>query len=341
MSMILVHGNSPMSYNTLQTVSLHGSRNGYWRSILRRRRWCLSVENEWLHSPFKFLSTESLFHRFSHTKHLGLIIEHTLSWTPQVFSVCSRAAKKIGLLRRFRNRLSNLSTQFLNTTSIRPILEYASTAWCSLSQKDNEQLERIQRRAARLIVKEIPRSDTPHDLLLARSGLTPLESRRKFIRAVMAHKIVHLSLPPHLVPLAQQWIASHKNGQPTALRNKLSIRLPRPKTDYLKRSPFYASLSEWNKLAQYLKCSTSLSLFRKSLASSADWKKLQQNFVLSELSPFLPLIFTSVTYFLQAPFTALSVLFLSWPTSPPPPPPPPTFLTLCTSHLAIGLSRAK
>ena len=59
-----------------------------------------------------------------------------------------------------------VSTQFLYTTSIRPILEYASTAWCSLSQKDNEQLERIQRRAARLIVKEIPRSDTPHDLLL-------------------------------------------------------------------------------------------------------------------------------------------------------------------------------
>ena len=35
-------------------------------------------------------------------KHLGLIIEHTLSWTPQVISVCSRAAEKIGLLRRFR-----------------------------------------------------------------------------------------------------------------------------------------------------------------------------------------------------------------------------------------------
>ena len=109
-----------------------------------------------------------------------------------------------------------------------------------------------------------------HYLLLARSGLKPLESRRKFIRAVMAYKIVHLSLPPHLVPLAQQWLASHKNGQRIALRNKLSIRLPRPKTDYLKRSPFYASLSEWNKLAQYLKCSMSLSLFRKSLASSAD-----------------------------------------------------------------------
>ena len=52
-------------------------------------------------------------------------------------------------------------------------------------------------------------------------------------------------------------------------------------------------------------------------------KKLRQNFVLSELSSFLPLIFTSVTYFLHAPFTALSILFLSWPTSLPPPPHPP------------------
>ena len=104
-------------------------------------------------------------------KHLGLIIEHTLSWTPQVISVCSRAAKKIGLLRRFRNRPSNVSTQLLHTTSIRPILEYAPTAWCSLSQKDNEQLERIQRRVARLIVKEIPRSDTHMTFSYVRSWL--------------------------------------------------------------------------------------------------------------------------------------------------------------------------
>ena len=64
----------------------------------------------------------------------------------------------------------------------------------------------------------------------------PVESRRMFIRAVMAYKIVHFSLQKHLVSLVQPWLASHKNGQRTALRNKLSIRLPRPKTDYLKRS---------------------------------------------------------------------------------------------------------
>ena len=39
-------------------------------------------------------------------------------------------------------------------TSVRPILEYAQLAWSGLSATDSRKLERLQRRAARLITGE-------------------------------------------------------------------------------------------------------------------------------------------------------------------------------------------
>ena len=56
--------------------------------------------------------------------------------------------------------------QRLYTACVRPALEYVSVAWSGLSLGNAEHLEDIQRRAARLIVGEQPRSTTPHDLLL-------------------------------------------------------------------------------------------------------------------------------------------------------------------------------
>ena len=197
--------------------------------------------------------------------HLGIVIDSTLSWTPHIATICSRAASKIGLLRRFRSRLSQLSTQFLYSTSIRPILEYASISLGSLSKKDSEHLERIQRRAARLIIKEIPQSDTPHDILLARAGLATLCTRRRIARASLAFKFVNRTLPPHLMAHSKKFKA--KTGKESSLRNKLCVHLPRPKTDYLKRSPFYTSLSEWNKLPPSFKCANSLPVLKGKLSS--------------------------------------------------------------------------
>ena len=184
-------------------------------------------------------------------KHLGLHINELLSWSNHVHEVCSSASRRIGLLRRLRLRLGPLIIRQLYCSSIRPALEYAGIAWCGMSSTDSAHLEMVQRRVARLI-SNLPRTsnpDVPHNILLARAGLQPLEDRRRIELAVFAFRFVHGGgLPRHLLQGLAHWLSA--KPQATArLRNAAQIRLPRPHKNVLKVSPLYMSFSVWNGLS--------------------------------------------------------------------------------------------
>ena len=59
-------------------------------------------------------------------KHLGLVLNSKLSWSDHVEHIRSKAAKKVGLLRRIRKQLPSLVLRTLYITCIRPTLEYAT-----------------------------------------------------------------------------------------------------------------------------------------------------------------------------------------------------------------------
>ena len=120
--------------------------------------------------------------------------------------ITSAAARRIGLLHRFQKRLPSLSIRHIYCRSVRPALEYASVVWCGLSASDSALLERLQRRAARLIPNIAPCSDTPHSIVLARAGLEPLSTRRKADLAVLAYQFVHQQLPDHLLDGFGHWL---------------------------------------------------------------------------------------------------------------------------------------
>ena len=141
----------------------------------------------------------------------------------------------------------SLVIQQLYCSSVRLAMEYASLAWSGLSASDAEQLERVQRRAARLISNISALSDTPHDILLARAGLHPLSRRRHIEQAVFAFRFVSgCSLPRH-IQLLSHWLSA-KPSAACRLRNADSIRLPRPKKNVLKASRRFAGLSVRGKI---------------------------------------------------------------------------------------------
>ena len=190
-------------------------------------------------------------------KHLGLQLNEFLSWSPHVRYISTGACRKLGLLRRLRKRLSPLIVQQLYCSSVRPTMEYASLAWCGLSNRDADVLERVQRRAARLVTGIRPSSDIPNSILLARAGLQPLSTRRHIEQAVFAFRFVlGSSLPHHLHLGLSHWLTA-KPAAASRLRNAGDIRLPRPHKNILKTSPLYLSLSLWNSLSPEARASKS------------------------------------------------------------------------------------
>ena len=179
-------------------------------------------------------------------KHLGVVLNETLSWSDHIDAISKKAAQRTGLLRRLRKRLPSLAIRHLYCSSIRPLLEYASIVWCGLHKTDAVKLERLQRRAARLVARLPDLSMHDNGLLLARAGLAPLSKRRDIELAVFAFRFRNGSLPDHIHNAFPHW--SSKPPRSCSLRSASSFRLPRPKKSCLKVSPLYLSLSAWNSL---------------------------------------------------------------------------------------------
>ena len=111
-------------------------------------------------------------------KLLGVWIQDNLSWEKHVSCTLSKASQRLYFLRQLKR--SGLSTQDLivyYTTIIRPVLEYACQVWHpGLTQKQTEDLERIQKRALRTICPDLDSSSA-----IQTYGLSSLETRRNTI----------------------------------------------------------------------------------------------------------------------------------------------------------------
>ena len=143
-------------------------------------------------------------------------------------------------------------------TYIRPILEYACTAWGNLGTTQVDRLERFQRRAAKIILRRPLFAPSNHDELLATIGLPSLASRRKYFQAVLGHRMATGNVPQHL----RDYIPSIP-GPPTCttLENHLSSNSP-----LMLNSPLYQAADTFNALPAILQSATNPTSFKNGAA---------------------------------------------------------------------------
>ena len=112
----------------------------------------------------------------------------------------------------------------------------------------SDKLQKLQNRAARVITKSP--FDTSSNLLLAMLNLEKLSRRRKKQKALIMHKTVNDLAPDYL-----QCLFTQRHIKDYNLRNfEQNLSLPKPNTNYLKRSFSYSGAScLWNNLPQDLK----------------------------------------------------------------------------------------
>ena len=130
---------------------------------------------------------------------------------------------------------------------ILPHFDYCSPVWDCMSGYLSDKLQKLQNRAARVITK-LP-FDTSSSLLLAKLKWENLSFRRKKQKALIMYKTLNELAPEYLQCLFTQRHVNDYNLR--NLEGKLS--LPKPNTNYLKRSFCYSGACLWNNLPQDLK----------------------------------------------------------------------------------------
>ena len=80
-----------------------------------------------------FPDSSDLIKIVTHHKHLGVILDSSLSWAPHVEHICSRTSSVIGMIRPHSTFLSDKCKTLFYRSYVLPIFDYSDICWSGLS----------------------------------------------------------------------------------------------------------------------------------------------------------------------------------------------------------------
>ena len=123
----------------------------------------------------------------SNEKDLGVTFDDKLKFSKHVSSITAKANSRLAIIKRTMNELTIEIFLPLYKSLVRPLLEYCSTIWNPLLKGDKDEIEKVQRRATKL-VKEIAHLD--YNERLYKLKLDSLNFRRRRADLIQVFRIV-------------------------------------------------------------------------------------------------------------------------------------------------------
>ena len=203
-------------------------------------------------------------------KDLGVLMDGTMKPSKHCETVAKRANATLGMIAKAFHYRSSQTLLPLYKTFVRPQLEYASVAWSPWLEKDIEMLERVQRRAMRMVTNLGAGS---YEEKLKKAGLTSLKERRKRGDLIEAYKTLNginrvekekwFSIQEADLHQETRANSTVEEGQTTKKENVLV----QERSNLEVRRNFYTVrvVSQWNLLPEKVKNQESLNAFKNSL----------------------------------------------------------------------------
>jgi hypothetical protein len=193
------------------------------------------------------------------TKYLGITLQDNGKWDQHISNIVAKANSTLGFVRRNLKTRQRHTKELAYKALVRPHLEYASTVWDPTAQKHINDIEAVQRRAARFVANDY-KSTTSVTAILDQLKWPSLQKRRTLARLTTFYKIHHEQLHvkcPHLHPL------------PTRTRRGHSQQYARIqcRTDHRQSSYFPRTIKDWNNLSPETVLAPSVSAFASRAAA--------------------------------------------------------------------------
>ena len=175
--------------------------------------------------------------------------------------ICKKACAGIGASRRIKPFVPLCTLVTLYRSLIEPYFDYCSPLWDTCGKQLKDKLQKIQNRAGKVIT--VSSYDVRSVDVL---NWKTLKTRHFHTKATLMYKILNdLSAPQ----LSNSFVKLNDININYNLRNiETDLALPRPYTNFLKRSFRYSGAILWNNLSYEAKTAQSLADFKHKLASS-------------------------------------------------------------------------
>ena len=193
------------------------------------------------------------------SKYLGVTLQSNCKWDNHINNITSKANQTLGFLRRNLKVNSTKIKEHAYKALVRPKLEYAASVWDPHTSSQINQIEKVQRRAARYVTNRFHNTSSVTDMLQDLNWPT-LEARRLHTRLVMFYKITN-----HLVAIYPQnllYPVDHRTRQ----SHTNCYRLIQTNKDTYKYSFYPRTISQWNLLPPNITSADTLEGFKSLIA---------------------------------------------------------------------------
>ena len=203
---------------------------------------------------------DSVLETVDHHTYLGIEISSKLTWNLHVSNISSKANRTLGLLRRHLHSCKPNIKEIAYKSLVRPKLEFCCSIWDPYHQDQKDQLEAVQRKAARFVMRNYKR-DSSVSTMIQQLKWQSLEERRAVSRLTFTYKALHKITAVNL-----DHLKSSKSSRPTRLNSSaFTLRKLATKKDKYKNSLLPRTSSEWNLLPDHVKSAPSLDAFKAYL----------------------------------------------------------------------------
>lgn len=127
----------------------------WWQMTLNTEKCKLiTFSRERMNSSFNYTINNRSLSSTSSYKYLGVHLTLTLSWSTHITTITAKASRTLGYLKRNLYDAPQTICKLAYQTFVRPQLEYAAPIWSPYQTYLINELEAIQNRATRFIVRD-------------------------------------------------------------------------------------------------------------------------------------------------------------------------------------------
>lgn len=189
-------------------------------------------------------------------KYLGVVVDNKLNLKSHINFICKKLAKKVGLFRRIRKRITPLCAVHIYNVMIKPHFEYCSSIFLTCNDDMIYRLQKLQNKAMRTILW-CSRYTSKREMLNALEWMD-IKQRVVYCVLVFIFKIKNNLLPNYLKENLNYVSDAQYN-----LRNKNDFRIKYASSTRAQNTLMYKGLVMFNSLGNELKVERNLNVFKK------------------------------------------------------------------------------
>lgn len=194
-------------------------------------------------------------------KLLGVYIDENLLWTSHIDYLCSTISSRISLLNQLAKYVPMKIQKIYYQSYILPLLDYGSNTWGTTYKINIDRLNKLQKRAARIILKTD--YNTPSTMMFKELGWISVANRCSYNKAVLTYKALNKLTPSYISDLLKP-VSENCARQLRSSDNGL-LAVPRSRTALYDRSFTCSAPKLWNALPYTIKSAPSLNSFKKCI----------------------------------------------------------------------------